>query len=98
MQAMMGTEEEDMDDGIPNSSIQGKVMDKLTESGIKECFEFFFKEVQMKIEEDDLMRNDVDEHMQEINDYIMLRLYSKTFLSTDETLEDYEQDLQIQKL
>jgi len=42
---------------------------------LRECFQDFFIYVKEKLEEDELLSKDIDEHMLEINDYVMLRMH-----------------------
>lgn len=43
--------------------------------GVKECFSAFYDKIKEKLMEDDILSQDVDDHMAEIIDFIMLRLY-----------------------
>ncbi len=44
-------------------------------AGVKQCFNSFYDKIKEKLTEDEVLRQNVDEHMGEIIDYIMLRLY-----------------------
>jgi hypothetical protein len=52
----------------------GKLLsyDDIEWAGIKECFSVFFEKVKEKLYEDPLLSKDVEEHIIEINDYVML--------------------------
>jgi hypothetical protein len=45
-------------------------------AGIRQCFQSFFEKIRQNLFEDDFLSRDVDEHMIEINDYIMIRMYN----------------------
>ena len=62
-----------------DSSIQGIPQEQLTQNGIKECFDFFLAEVRCKMEDSPILSQHIDEHMEEVNEYVMLRLYGVIF-------------------
>ena len=49
-------------------------MDNLEWAGVKQVFSDFYDIIKQKIMEDEVLSRDVDEHMQEIADFITLRL------------------------
>jgi hypothetical protein len=58
-------------------SILNKVLmqDDLEWAGVKQCFNTFYEKIQEKLKEDEILSLNVEDHMSEIIEYIMLRLY-----------------------
>jgi hypothetical protein len=50
-------------------------MDDTAWAGVKECFSAFYQSIKERLMEDEVLSHDVDDHMAEIIDFIMLRLY-----------------------
>lgn len=57
---------------------------QLEYAGIRECFLTFFSKIKEQLLTDSFLSRDVDEHMNEINDYIMIRLYRYIFEASDQ--------------
>jgi len=65
-------------------SILNKVLmqDDLEWAGVKQCFNTFYEKIQEKLKEDEILSLNVEDHMSEIIEYIMLRLYKQIFVPT----------------
>jgi Vacuolar sorting protein 9 (VPS9) domain len=48
-------------------------------AGVKQCFNSFYESIREKLLKDEILSHNVDEHMAEIIDFIMLRLYKQIF-------------------
>ena len=53
--------------------------DDLEWAGVKQCFTDFYDRVLQKLQEDEILSKNAEEHLQEIIDYIMIRLYKQIF-------------------
>ncbi len=51
------------------------MQDDLEWAGVKQCFNNFYEKIQEKLKEDEILSLNVEDHMSEIIEYIMLRLY-----------------------
>jgi hypothetical protein len=49
--------------------------DDLEYAGMRKCFTDFYELIRAKLMEDPILQKNVDEHLTEVIDYIMLRLY-----------------------
>jgi hypothetical protein len=56
-------------------------IDDIEWAGVKQCFQDFYEKVRDKLMEDDILSKDADEHMSEIADFIMLRLFKTVYAS-----------------
>ena len=48
-------------------------------AGISECFKSFYQKLRPYLENDQMLSQNVDEHLNEINEYVMLRMYREIF-------------------
>lgn len=48
-------------------------------AGVRQTFSKFYQKIKEQLMKDDVLKQNVDEHMDEIIDYIMLRLYKAIF-------------------
>jgi hypothetical protein len=73
-------------------NILGKILshDDLEYAGVKQVFTDFYEIIKSKIQEDDILSRDVDEHMTEIADFITLRLYKTIFSNKVQSQHEYE--------
>ena len=53
--------------------------DDIEWGGVKQCFNDFYEKIKERLMEDEILSQNVDEHMGEIIDFIMLRLYKSIF-------------------
>ena len=68
---------------IKFQTILSKVLsqDDIEWAGVKQSFQDFYEKIRVKLMEDDILKRDAEEHMQEISDFIMLRLYKYVYSS-----------------
>ena len=48
-------------------------------AGVRKCFSKFYQKIKEQLMKDEILKQNVDEHMDEIIDFIMLRLYKQIF-------------------
>jgi hypothetical protein len=72
--------------------------DDLEWAGVKQCFQDFYEKIKAKIQEDEILKRDIEEHMQEISDFIMLRLYKYVYASKTPSPKELEFFTKIQNL
>ena len=51
------------------------MQDDVEWAGVKKCFNVFYEKIQEKLNEDEILSQNVEDHMSEIIDYIMMRVY-----------------------
>jgi hypothetical protein len=51
------------------------MQDDVEWAGVKKCFNVFYEKIQEKLKEDEILSQNVEDHMSEIIDYIMMRVY-----------------------
>ena len=51
------------------------MQDDVEWAGVKKFFNVFYEKIQEKLKEDEILSQNVEDHMSEIIDYIMMRVY-----------------------
>lgn len=68
-------------------------------AGVRQCFNSFYESIKLKLLEDEILVHNIDEHMAEIIDFIMLRLYKSIFSQNKmQSKKEYEVYSKIQSL
>jgi hypothetical protein len=64
---------------VPEILMKVLSFDDIEWAGIKQVFHTFFERVKALLLQDEFFSKDVDEHLSEINDYVILKLYKTIF-------------------
>eukprot|EP00347_Sterkiella_histriomuscorum_P018883 403343810 len=82
------------------TNILGRVLqqDDIEWGGVKQCFQDFYNLIKQKVQEDQILSRDVDEHMTEIAEYITLRLNKYIYSNKTQSLHEFEVYHKIQSL
>lgn len=64
--------------------------DDLDWAGVRTFFKTFYEKVRAIMEQDEILSKDIDEHLNEINEYIMIRLNKSIFSNKIQSKHEYE--------